>query len=157
MSEIAVLVEQDNGLAAESKRATGDRGESLAAEFLELEGYRTVMANFEAPIGRNSRDVQIIGEIDIVALDGDTLCFVEVKSRRDLEFAGPLTNVDLRKQRTVTRTTRAYKRIFAVHDIKHRFDVVTVVGDFDDAKVELLKGFWSEAKFRKRKWADDRF
>lgn len=157
MSEIAVLIEQDNRPAAESKRATGDRGESLAAEFLERQGYRIVMANFEAPIGRNSREVQIIGEIDIVALDGDTLCFVEVKTRRDLDFAGPLTNVDLRKQRTVTRTARAYKRIFAVHDVKHRFDVVTVVGDFGDAKVELLKGFWNEAKFRKRKWADDRF
>jgi putative endonuclease len=115
------------------------------------------MANFEAPIGRNTRGVQMIGEIDIVALDGETLCFVEVKTRRDLDFAGPLTKVDLRKQRTVTRTARAYRRIFAVHDIPHRFDVVTVVGEPEDAKIELLKGFWSEGKFRKRKWAEDRF
>jgi putative endonuclease len=157
MSEIEVLLEQNNRPAAESKRATGDRGERLAAEHLEAVGYRIVMANFEAPIGRNTRGVQMIGEIDIVALDGETLCFVEVKTRRDLEFAGPLTNVDLRKQRTVTRTARAYKRIFAIHDIKHRFDVVTVVGEDDTARVELHKGFWTESKFRKRKWADDRF
>jgi len=157
MSEIAVLLEEDIRPAVTSKRATGDRGERLAAEFLEHEGYRIVMGNFEAPIGRNTRGVQMIGEIDLVALDAETLCFVEVKTRRDLEFAGPLTNVDLRKQRTVTRTARAYKRIFAVHDIKHRFDVVTVVGDGEDARIELHKGFWSEAKFRKRKWADDRF
>ena len=152
-----VLSEKDIRLAITSKRATGDRGERLAAEFLEQQGYRIVMANFEAPIGRNSREVQIIGEIDIVAVDGETLCFVEVKTRRDLEFAGPLTNLDLRQQRSVTRTARAYRRIFAIKDMIYRFDVVTVVGDDDDARVELLRGFWTEAKFRKRKWADDRF
>lgn len=157
MDETAVLLEEDSRPAITSKRATGDRGERLAADFLEREGYRIVMANFEAPIGRNSREVQIIGEIDIVALDGETLCFVEVKTRRDLEFAGPLTAVDLRKQRLVTRTARAYRRIFAVQEIKHRFDVVTVVGDDESTKIELLKGFWSESKFRKQKWADDRF
>ena len=151
-----VLLEEDIRPTVTSKRATGDRGERLAAEYLEENGYRIVMANFEAPIGRNSRGVQMIGEIDIVALDGETLCFVEVKTRRDLEFAGPLTSVDLRKQRTVTRTARAYRRIFAIHDIKYRFDVVTVVGA-DDPRIELLKGFWSESKFRKRKWAEDRF
>jgi len=143
--------------ASPTKKETGDRGERLAAEFLEKNGYRIVMANFEAPIGRNSREVQIIGEIDIVALDGDTLCFVEVKTRRDLEFAGPLSNVDLRKQRTVTRTARAYRRIFSVSEIKYRFDVVTVVGDDDNSTVELHQAFWTESKFRKQKWADERF
>jgi len=157
MSERLVPLEKDIRPAVTSKRQTGDRGERLAAEFLEKNGYRIVMANFEAPIGRNSREVQVIGEIDIVALDGETLCFVEVKTRRDLEFAGPLTNVGLRKQRTVTRTARSYRRIFAVLDMPYRFDVVTIVGDDGDAKVELHQAFWTESKFRKRKWADERF
>ena len=157
MSESLDLLEKDIRPTITSKRETGDRGERLAAEFLQKNGYRIVMANFEAPIGRNSREVQIIGEIDIVALDGETLCFVEVKTRRDLEFAGPLTNVDLRKQRTVTRTARAYRRIFAVNEMKYRYDVVTVVGEDDDSRVELHRAFWTESKFRKRKWADDRF
>lgn len=157
MSESLVLLEEDIRPAVTSKRATGDRGERLAAEFLEKNGYRIVMANFEAPIGRNSREVQVIGEIDIIALDGETLCFVEVKTRRDLEFAGPLTNVDLRKQRTLTRTARAYRRIFGVFEMNHRYDVVTVVGDEADSKLELHQAFWTESKFRKRKWADDRF
>lgn len=157
MSESLIPLQEDIRPAVTSKRETGDRGERLAAEFLEKNGYRIVLANFEAPIGRNSREVQIIGEIDIVALDGETLCFVEVKTRRDLEFAGPLTNVDLRKQRTVTRTARAYRRIFSVSDMPYRFDVVTVVGDAERYTVELHQAFWSESKFRKRKWADDRF
>lgn len=143
--------------AITNKRETGDRGEEIAKKFLEDSGYRIVMANFEAPIGRNSRGVQIIGEIDIVALEDETLCFVEVKTRRDLEFAGPLTNVDIRKQRIVSRTARAYRRIFAVHSIPHRFDVVTVVGDATSHNIELHRAFWSDTKFRKRKWADERF
>jgi putative endonuclease len=157
MFDDSTLVEQNIRPAITSKRETGNWGEGRALEFLVANGYRIVMANFEAPIGRNSREVQIIGEIDIVALDGETLCFVEVKTRRDLEFAGPLTNVDLRKQRTVTRTARAYRRIFAIGDMRYRFDVVTVVGDEESSTVELHRGFWSESKFRKRKWADDRF
>ena len=59
MSESLVPLEEDIRPAAPSKRETGDRGERLAAEFLEKNGYRIVMANFEAPIGRNSREVQI--------------------------------------------------------------------------------------------------
>jgi len=151
MSEDLMLLEEDIRPEATSKRQIGSKGESLAAEYLERNGYRIVLANFEAPIGRDVRGTQVIGEIDIIALDGETLCFVEVKTRRDLEFAGPLTNVDLRKQRTVTRTARAYRRIFAIRDLKHRFDVVTVVGDDETANIELFKGFWIESKFRKRK------
>ena len=157
MSESSVHLEENIRPAVTSKRQTGDRGERLAAEFLEKNGYRIVMANFEAPIGRNSREVQVIGEIDIVALDGETLCFVEVKTRRDLDFAGPLSSVDLRKQRIVTRTARAYRQIFAIRDMEYRFDVITVVGGDDNSSVELYRGFWTESKFRKRKWADARF
>ena len=157
MSEMSDSLEKDIRPARTSTRGTGDRGERLAAAFLETNGYRIVMANFEAPIGRNTRGVQIIGEIDIIALDGETLCFVEVKTRRDLEFAGPLTSVDTRKQRLITRTARAYRRIFGIHEMIHRFDVVTVVGDEESPRIELHQGFWTEARFRKKKWADDRF
>ena len=54
----------------------GRRGEALAIEHLERAGYRIVAANFSIPIGRNTRDVLINAEIDVVAYDGSTLCFV---------------------------------------------------------------------------------
>jgi len=117
-----------------------------------------VVANFTAPIGRNGKGVQVKGEIDIVALDGDTLCFIEVKARSTTGFAGPLDNVDLRKQRVVTRTARAYRRIFAIRTVKHRFDVVTVIDSArGEPEIALHKGFWSEAKFRKRNWSGEHF
>ena len=151
-------MEIDNGTPRPASSEVGERGERIAAEFLEREGYRIVVANFTAPIGRNSKGVQVKGEIDIVALDGETLCFVEVKARSATDFAGPLDNVGLRKQRVVTRTARVYRRIFSIRGLKHRFDVVTVVDrPGNEPEVELRKGFWSEARFRKRNWSDEHF
>jgi putative endonuclease len=158
MSEFLNLTEKHKRPAAANTSETGSRGERIAAEYLERIGYRIVMANFTAPIGRDIRGTQVKGEIDIIALEGDILCFVEVKTRRSTEFAGPLSNVDLRKQRVVTRTARVYRRVFDIRDIKHRFDVVGVVDSgTGDPEIEIHKGFWSEGKFRKRDWGDDRF
>ncbi|MFN0279422.1 MAG: YraN family protein [Pyrinomonadaceae bacterium] len=131
----------------------GEHGEALAADFLIQNGYRLVVANFKAPVGRNSKGVQVTGEIDLVALDGETLCFVEVKTRRSDEFTPIITNVDLRKQRQITRTAKFYRRAFRVWDMKYRFDVVTVLmPNHAEPEIELTKGFWSESKFRKQTW-----
>lgn len=136
----------------------GLKGEKLAADHLASQGYRLVVANFEAPVGRNSRGVQVTGEIDIVALDGDVLCFIEVKTRRSEMFGGPLSAVDLRKQRQITRTARVYRRIFRVFEMDHRFDVVTVLLERDSSpKIELVRGFWTESRFRKQYWNGDIF
>jgi len=135
---------------------TGSRGERLAAEYLEANGYRLVVANFKVPIGRNTRGVAVTGEIDIIAIDEDKLCFVEVKTKTSDEFASPLAAVNLRKQRQITRTARVYRRIFGLSEMPYRFDVVTVLLAANaNPKMELTKGFWLESKFRKRAWTGD--
>jgi putative endonuclease len=135
---------------------TGQRGERLAAEYLEAQGYRLVLSNFKVPIGRNSRGVAVTGEIDIVAVDGDTLCFVEVKARTSADFAEPLATVTLRKQRRITRTARIYRRIFGLYEMPYRFDVVSIVlRRGSEPEIELIKDFWIEHKFRKRAWSGD--
>ena len=135
----------------------GDEGESLAAAFLASRGYRLIISNFKVPVGRNSKGVQVTGEIDIVALDADdVLCFVEVKTRTSDAFAGPLSAVDLRKQRQITRTSKVYKRVFGLWKTASRFDVVTVVMRPDsEPKIELIRGFWAADKFGKRRWERD--
>ena len=133
----------------------GDRGEALAANFLVNNNYRLVVSNFKVPVGRNSKGVQVTGEVDLIALDEGTLCFIEVKTRRSDEFTPVITNVDLRKQRQIIRTAKVYRRIFGIRDIVHRFDVVTVLmPKHSEAVIELVKGFWSENKFRKQRWND---
>ncbi len=134
----------------------GVRGEVLAVDHLTKNGYRIVVTNFKVPVGRNSKGVSVTGEIDIIALDGDTLCFVEVKTRRSDEFTPIITSVNLRKQRQIIRTAKVYRRIFGVREVPFRYDVVTVLmPKHAETEIELTRGFWNEAKFRKANWNDE--
>lgn len=131
-----------------------ERGEALALEYLERTGYRIVAANFSLPVGRNTRDAIVNAEIDLVAYDGSTLCFIEVKTRTSDEIAAPQLNVDLRKRRQIARAARAYRRMFGLMDAAYRYDVVTVIAKPVERRprIELLKGFWSDEQLRKRTW-----
>ena len=131
----------------------GQLGESYAAAYLEQRGYRLVAANFTAPVGRNRRDAIIHAEIDLIGYDGDTLCFVEVKTRASDWFAQPEVNVDRRKRRQITRVARVYRQMLGIKDEPFRFDVVTVVINNDSTpQIELLRNFWTEESLRKRRW-----
>src|SRR6185436_18705303 len=105
----------------------GALGESYAAAYLEQLGYRLVAANFTIPVGRNRRGAVTAAEIDLIAYDGDTLCFIEVKSRASDWFAPPQVNVDLRKRRQITRAARAYRQMLGIEEQPYRYDVVTVI------------------------------
>src|SRR5437660_702478 len=138
----------------------GRRGEALAIEHLEHSGYRIVAANFSVPIGRNTRDVLVSAEIDVVAYDGPTLCFIEVKTRASDEFTAPQANVDLRKRRQIARAARGYRRLLGLMTAPYRYDVVTVLlptETEDGSDGELLKNFWNDEKLRKRTWHEPRW
>ena len=122
----------------------GILGEAYAAAYLEQLGYRLVAANFTLPVGRNLRGVVVNAEIDIVAYEGETLCFVEVKTRASDWFAPPQVNVDLRKRRQVARAARAYRRLFELNDQPYRYDVVTVVLPPESTpRLELIRNYWT--------------
>lgn len=153
MSDLVSIIQNDKLAEALSTSLLGIRGEDLAAEYIVTNGYRLVLANFKVPVGRNSKGVSVTGEIDLIALDGETLCFIEVKTRRSEEFAAILTAVNLRKQRQITRTAKVYRRIFGIRDVPWRYDVVTVlIPNNNDPTIELTKAFWNESKFRKKSW-----
>lgn len=121
----------------------GKLGEAYAAAYLEQRGYRLVAANFTLPVGRNLRGAVVNNEIDLIAYDGETLCFVEVKTRASDWFAPPQVNVDLRKRRQITRAARAYRRMFELENETYRFDVVTVVLPNDSTpQIELIKNYF---------------
>lgn len=141
----------------------GRRGEALALEFLQRADYRIVAANFRIPIGRNTRDISVNAEIDLIAYDGPVLCFIEVKTRASDEFAPPQVNVDRRKQRQIARAARGYRRMLGLMGSPYRYDVVAVVlPSFEEQistepRVELLKNYWTDEKLRKRNWHDARW
>jgi putative endonuclease len=96
----------------------GRAGEERAAIFLESAGYRVVRKNLRLPGG----------EIDLVCRDGNTIVFVEVKSRSTARFGKALSAVDSRKRQTIRRLAADYVQIVAPN-AQFRFDVVAVDGD----------------------------
>lgn len=111
-------------------RAEGMQGEALVARYLRERGYQL------AAHGYRSR----YGEIDLIAWDGDVLCFVEVKTRTNLDMALPREYVTPQKQNKLRKTARMYlaeKRL----DRPARFDVAEVYAEhgFDEARIEYLE------------------
>ena len=137
----------------------GRRGEEFAAAFLQQAGYRIVAVNFAIPVGRNRAGASILVEMDIVAYDGDVLCFIEVKTRSSVWFAEPQVNVDRRKRRQIARAARAYRRMFGLEAARYRYDVITVVVP-EELKpsiapdIQLLRNYWREEQLKKRVWSD---
>lgn len=140
----------------------GQRGERLAAEHLEQLGYALVASNFTLPVGRNLRGALVQAEIDLIAYESSTLCFIEVKTRASDWFAAPEANVDLRKQRQIARAARVYRRMFGLMGAPYRYDVVSVILPAADERaatpprprLEVLRNFWTDEKFRKHRWSD---
>src|SRR5262249_30697439 len=122
--------------------ALGSYGEVRALEFLKLvERYRIVAINYRIPLGRGASGRKITAEIDIIGYDGDTLVFVEVKTRSSEELVPAQTAVDLQKQRQIARAAHRYRHVMKVLDEPYRYDVVTVIRDPAGDKVELLRGY----------------
>lgn len=95
----------------------GKQGEDIAAEYLRSKGFQIEARNYR----------QKSGEIDIICRDGDTLVFVEVKTRKDSEFGHPTESVTSRKQQQISRTALLYLSTNNLHDEAVRFDVIGVI------------------------------
>ncbi len=100
-------------------QASGRRAEDMAHRFLQRAGMTIVARNYRARSG--------IAELDLVARDGETLVFVEVKSRASEEFGSPDRAVDREKQEHVLRAAVEFARRANVPMTRTRFDIVSVV------------------------------
>ena len=109
----------------------GARGEKEACRFLRSRGYKILYRNFKSRGG---------GEIDVVCRDGDTLVFVEVKTRRSDEFGRPFEAVGREKQMRVSKGGLAWLRSLDNPDIVFRFDVVEVLWpDQGEPRCEVIQ------------------
>jgi putative endonuclease len=109
----------------------GELGEKLARKFLRRNGYKILYRNFRGRRG---------GEIDIVCRDGDTLVFVEVKTRGSEDFGRPLEALRYDQRHRIARGGLAWLRLLDNPDILFRFDVVEVlVSDGADPRIELVR------------------
>jgi putative endonuclease len=95
----------------------GRQGEKRAAAFLKQQGIQ-VLARGVA---------NQFGEIDLVGLDGDTIVFVEVRTRRSLDAGHPAESVTAEKQGRLTRAALAFLKQNRLLDRRSRFDVVAIL------------------------------
>jgi putative endonuclease len=113
--------------------ATGRRGELAAYFYLRRRGYIIVAHGW-----RSSR---LRGDIDLIAWEGDTLCFVEVKTRTTRDVATAEAAVDEDKRRTLRRLANNYIRQLPGRDVPVRFDIVSIYFEKENAaEFELFRG-----------------
>jgi len=114
-----------------NKIELGRKGETVAVELLEQNGYRI--------LGRNVRAK--FGEIDLVAKEGKTLCFVEIKTRTSLRFGWPEEAVTPEKRWRLSRLARWYLQAHRLESVPVRFDVVSILFDPEGspARTRLIK------------------
>lgn len=120
---------------------TGARGERAAFFWLRRRGF-TVVA-------RSWRSARAPGDLDLIAWDGNELCFVEVKTRTTRAVAPAEMAVDHAKRRTLRRLARHYLRQLPRRDVPTRFDIISIY--FETDKTPAFEHFpgafgWVEAQ-----------
>lgn len=96
----------------------GKRSEIIASDFLKKNGYKILEVNYKNKVG----------EIDVIAKDGECIVFVEVKARKSQRFGHPFDAIDERKQQKI----HAVASIYLVQNHKYgtncRFDAISILG-----------------------------
>lgn len=114
-------------------KTIGDYGERIAARYLSRHGYRIIERNYKKAG---------IFEIDIIAYDGDCLCFIEVKTRTRDDYGLACEAVNYSKQRKIIKGASVYLALNNI-DCPTRFDVVEVyvkdMNFFSKKKINIIK------------------
>jgi len=105
----------------------GNRGERWAAKYLRKQGFQILHRQHRSRFG----------EIDLIALDGNSVVFIEVKTRRSASAGHPTEAVTSAKQRQLTRAAFAYLKRHRLLEHSARFDVVSLLWPADGLKPEV--------------------
>lgn len=117
-------------LHSEVPSKLGPRGEEVAGEYLKRHGYTILERNYRTKPG----------EIDIIARDAGCLCFVEVKTRKSLNFGSGSEAIATLKKRKLCQAALLYLTRHKLHNAEARFDVVVItLQDGGGHEVELIK------------------
>ncbi|MCP4665698.1 MAG: YraN family protein [Deltaproteobacteria bacterium] len=107
----------------------GRFGEELAFKKIKKLGYKKIIRNYRCPLG----------EVDLIAMDGDTLVFVEIKTRRGKSVYYAKEAVNAKKKRQLSKVALAYMKSHNCCDAKARFDVVAVNVYGGRTRVEVIQ------------------
>lgn len=107
----------------------GKSGEESAINFLKRKGYKIIQSNYKSKLG----------EVDIIAKDKNTICFIEVKTRFSLEKGLPQESITKNKQHQITKAALSFLRKNNLWDSPARFDVISVFKTDSEDKIELIE------------------
>ena len=107
----------------------GEFGEELAFRKIRSLGYRSIVRNYRCPLG----------EIDLIARDGGTLAFIEIKTRKGRTVGYAKEAVNAKKRRQLSKVALAYMKANNCCGIKARFDVVAVCLGSGEPEIEVIK------------------
>ena len=107
----------------------GEKSESIAVNCLKKQGYRIIELNYRTKLG----------EIDIIAKQGKTLVFIEVKARKSSRFGRPELAVTPKKQRKISMTALYYLKSTKQSNAKARFDVVAINSAKERSSIKIIK------------------
>ena len=107
----------------------GRFGEALALKQIKRLGYKKIIRNYRCPLG----------EVDLIARDGDTLVFIEIKTRRGKSIYYAKEAVDEKKKRQLSKVALAYMKSNNCCEAEARFDVVAVNVDGNRTQVEVIQ------------------
>jgi len=114
-------------MAGRSTRSLGTEGEQIAVRFLQANNYTILKTNYR--VGR-------MGEIDIIAINDDYICFIEVKTRSSYSFGAPSEAVTFEKQKKIRMIATVYLSNTGNMDKNIRFDVVGILKKNNDSRYE---------------------
>ncbi len=111
-------VKKDWHDSSDSRKRLGVQGEDIACAYLKAQDIRVIDRNVRFKLG----------EIDIVALDGNRICFIEVKTRSSLEYGRPSLAVNYKKQRTIRQLAEIYCKYHPEYGSRSpRIDVIELL------------------------------
>ena len=114
--------------ASDPRHALGLRGEAAAEKYLKRQGYKILARRLRTRLG----------ELDLVAVDGRTIVFVEVKTWRKVSgFDHPADAVDAKKQRQITRSAVAFLKHRGLLEYGGRFDIVAITWPEGSRRAEI--------------------
>jgi putative endonuclease len=116
-----------------ARQTMGIRGERVAEKWLRVHGWDVAERRFR----NGHRDIDIVATQQ--KADGRTVAFVEVKTRKSADFGGPVSAVNWRKQRELSRSAKVWMSRFQKPGDTFRFDVIGVILEAEKVRVQHIE------------------
>jgi len=107
----------------------GKKGEDIAIEIVKRLGYKCLARNYRCPLG----------EIDLIAREGECLVFIEIKTRKDKSTGFAKEAVDSKKRRQISKVALSYMKENDCNEMSARFDVIAINLSQGDMDVEIIR------------------